>query len=964
MSKLAIEVLGDDGPPRPLPESGALVIGSSAKRAAIVLAGEGVADAHCAIGRLKDGGWALKDLGAPAGTTVNGKRVQSARLSHGDVVAVGPRKLRVLDPSRATELRKSDFGGGSRSGGALPERIGGFRVQKRLGRGSMGDVYLAVQESLNRPVALKVLSPKIDADHDFVQRFISEARAAAALSHPNVVVAYDVGEADAHHYLALEYMDRGSLEEKLRDGPLPWTDVLDVLHDAASGLVYAESLRIVHRDIKPANLMQNSVGVTKIADLGLATSIEADSVESGGKVFGTPHFISPEQARGETVDQRSDLYSLGATVYRLLTGHTPFEGETTRDILRGHFQDKPRPVQEHVPGVPGELAAIVATLLEKKPADRFQSAKELLERVDILRARAKTGAVGAGGSKRLLVLAALVVLALVGAAVAVLTTGGDDGGGEPRTAGNGPRVGDGPEGPPEIPTLPDPPDVGPENGGGAPASDPEKEVLRAKLAYRDLDRIEDLAERRDALRALVEEFPGVAVADEWLAEADELDREVRRLHAEQEARASARERLTQTLRASAGLDADPFRPAEALAALGAATAPPADPTSPEGATYDPAAGARLFEEVRAELEREALTRAIDEAGAALEAGDAAAARGDFETLGAQLETVVALTTLPAWDAERPAPDELEALAAVGETARARLPRVEEERATWLRERRAREREEIAARVRAGAGLEGELRALDVDAAVTRLDSIASELGSPTLRARLVALRDDLRDGRAVLRALTAEYDAGWRRKSVVDPRESRTTVVDVVAADDEGLTLSVGGVEQRVQWSQWGGSPEALHKLFNGRLTRNYTPAELRGISALTLSAACVAALAEADDVLRGEASGRFTEDEAARLLAPYEAAIEWAVAAGAEERASLEREAARALAKALRALSEGAPSVAVVQLETLLGEHADSLLALLLSDGTPWREPAPLKNASAAPRETQAAPAGGGDDR
>ena len=413
---LVLEVLGESGPGTPLPDRGSLVIGSSADQAGLVLAGAGVAGAHCAVGRVKGGGWALKDLGSRAGTEVNGSRVASVRLSHGDVIAVGSRRLRVVDPARPRELVLSSApaAGGrpaaprtgssdlSDLGDLPPARIGGFRVERRLGRGGMGEVYLAVQESLGRPVALKVLSARLDADHDFVERFLSEARAAAALNHTNVVVVYDVGEADGHHYLAMEYMDRGSLEERVAaGGALPWREALDVLYDAASGLVYAESKGIVHRDIKPANLMQNSAGATKIADLGLATQAEAEERDAAErKVYGTPHFISPEQARGGAVDHRSDLYSLGATMYRLLSGHTPFEGGTTRDILRAHFSEEPRPIEEWVPEIPGELAELVTGLLAKAPDDRPRSAASLLESVGRLRLQAAHGAVAACSRSR------------------------------------------------------------------------------------------------------------------------------------------------------------------------------------------------------------------------------------------------------------------------------------------------------------------------------------------------------------------------------------------------------------------------------------------------------------------------------------------------------------------------------------------------------------------------------------
>ena len=224
----------------------------------------------------------------------------------------------------------------------------------------------------------------------------------------------------------------------------------------------------MHRDIKPANLMQNEVGTTKIADLGLATHLEAEATEADDKkIFGTPHFISPEQARGERVDCRSDLYSLGATAYRLLSGRTPFEGATTRDILRGHFFERPGPLAELAPGLPPELERIVARLLEKKPDDRYPSAAVLLKEIDRLRSVSVHGVGSELAPRRsragLLAGAALALVALVVLAFALTRGGGRNPaqGGPLANAGTGPGApgGTGPSGPQgngALPPLVDP----------------------------------------------------------------------------------------------------------------------------------------------------------------------------------------------------------------------------------------------------------------------------------------------------------------------------------------------------------------------------------------------------------------------------------------------------------------------------------------------------------------------------
>jgi hypothetical protein len=362
--RLLLVVVGDDRAGSELPRQGALTVGSAADRVGFLVEGEGVDGVHCVIARAKGGGWAIKDLGSADGTHLNGKRVEVARVAAGDRITLGARELRIVDPVRAAAVstRPSDAEAHAeledpevpaQAGDPLPV-LSGYRLERRIGRGGMGSVYLAVQTSLDRPVALKILAPRLSADTEFVRRFQAEARAAAALAHPNVVTVYDVGEEGGIHHLAMEYMDRGTLEDRVaKGGRLSWQEALDVLRDAAAGLVYAEAKGIVHRDLKPANLMQNHVGATKIADLGLATHVEAEegrSVEK--KVFGTPHFMSPEQARGERVDGRSDLYSLGATTYRLLTGHTPFEGTNAREIVRAHLSLDPRPMRDFAPDLP------------------------------------------------------------------------------------------------------------------------------------------------------------------------------------------------------------------------------------------------------------------------------------------------------------------------------------------------------------------------------------------------------------------------------------------------------------------------------------------------------------------------------------------------------------------------------------------------------------------------------------
>ena len=353
----------ESGAPRELamPDRGSLTIGSSPGDGQVLrLDAPGIDDAHCVLGRTKTGGWAIKDLGSLTGTRVNDEPTSGSRLRRGDRILLGDLELAfvgagpdgrperpVAPPEPAKSIR----------------RLGGFRIEERLGRGGMGEVLAAVQESLDRKVALKLLSKKLSADEDFVRRFQAEARAAAALNHPNVVHVYDVGVVEGQHYLAMEFMAGGTLEGRLGErGPIPATEVVAILSQMAQALIYAEERGIVHRDIKPENLMLDGTGTVKLADLGLATTIEAEHRED--RILGTPHFMAPEQARGGVVDHRSDLYALGATAFRLLTGQTVFSGETTRDILRAHFTEAPRSPASLRPDVPPALDALVLRLLE------------------------------------------------------------------------------------------------------------------------------------------------------------------------------------------------------------------------------------------------------------------------------------------------------------------------------------------------------------------------------------------------------------------------------------------------------------------------------------------------------------------------------------------------------------------------------------------------------------------------
>ena len=255
---------------------------------------------------------------------------------------------------------------------------------RRLGSGAMADVYVAEQVSLSRQVAVKVLRPETLRNPAAVQRFEREARAAAALTHGNIVQIYEVACIDGVHFLAEELVAGPSLKTWLHArGPLDPRQALAVLGQVGAALSRSAERGIVHRDIKPENLLVTPAGEVKVADFGLArvTSENLDLTQEG-MTLGTPLYMSPEQAAGRETDVRSDLYSLGATVHHLVAGRPPFAGPSSVSVVMAHLQSPPPPLSEQRPGLPGELCSIVDRLLAKSPLDRYATPLELLHAVE------------------------------------------------------------------------------------------------------------------------------------------------------------------------------------------------------------------------------------------------------------------------------------------------------------------------------------------------------------------------------------------------------------------------------------------------------------------------------------------------------------------------------------------------------------------------------------------------------
>jgi len=307
---------------------------------------------------------------------------------------------------------------------------GRYSLERELGRGGMGVVYLAREVRLDRPVAIKLLPPRLAAEPSLRERFVREARTAAKLSHPNIVPIYSVDEAAGHVFYAMAYVDGETLTERVRRrGPVAASDATRMLRDIAWALGYAHAQGVVHRDVKPDNiLLEAGTDRALVADFGIAAVVREASGADGGVVTGTPEFMSPEQVLGEPVDGRSDLYALGVLAYFAISARLPFQADTATEVLAKQVTEAPRPLAEIADGVPRRLVQLVEQCLAKdreaRPADagvvadRLRAALEQRRELPVpLRVFVKRGARISGMGGLVYLMFGLPILTTVGAAL-------------------------------------------------------------------------------------------------------------------------------------------------------------------------------------------------------------------------------------------------------------------------------------------------------------------------------------------------------------------------------------------------------------------------------------------------------------------------------------------------------------------------------------------------------------------
>jgi eukaryotic-like serine/threonine-protein kinase len=259
---------------------------------------------------------------------------------------------------------------------------GRYELQELVGSGGMSNVFRAHDRLLERSVAIKILHEQLGRDEDYVERFRREARSVAQLSHPNIVTVIDRGEEDGRQYIVFEYIEGENLKALVSNGALPIDEALHYGLQVARALDFAHKRGLVHRDVKPQNVLLNDEGQAKVTDFGIARSLDVQGVTQTGTVLGTSDYIAPEQARGDKVDQKTDIYSLGTVLYELLTGDVPYEGDNFVAVAMRHVNDPVPSVLDRRRDTPIRLDLAVRRAMAKNPDDRFETMEHLVEELE------------------------------------------------------------------------------------------------------------------------------------------------------------------------------------------------------------------------------------------------------------------------------------------------------------------------------------------------------------------------------------------------------------------------------------------------------------------------------------------------------------------------------------------------------------------------------------------------------
>lgn len=258
---------------------------------------------------------------------------------------------------------------------------GRYEIHEKIGEGGMAVVYKAKCRLLKRNVAIKMLKPEFTHNKNFIDSFVRESRAAAKLSHPNIVSIYDVGREGDVYYMVMELVEGKLLSDLIDRGPMKPKAVVDIAIQVVNALAFAHQNKIIHRDIKPHNILINSEGVAKITDFGIARAMDKSSNEKNTEavIMGSAHYFSPEQANGKNINERSDIYSFGVVMYEMITGQVPFDGKNALDIAIKHISEEPKPIDSIISGVPKPLVDVINKALQKRQTDRYETTDELFE---------------------------------------------------------------------------------------------------------------------------------------------------------------------------------------------------------------------------------------------------------------------------------------------------------------------------------------------------------------------------------------------------------------------------------------------------------------------------------------------------------------------------------------------------------------------------------------------------------